>query len=99
MPGCELEQIHYLRTLSNSDAIREGVADAEHVVLIGGSYIGCEVAASLTAIGKRCTIVMQEHATLERGFGELVGRHIQGLLEGVGVTVHGERRAGALRGR
>src|SRR6185437_2930659 len=58
--GCELEQIHYLRTLGNSDAIREGVADAEKVVLIGGSYIACEVAASLTAIGKKCVIVMQE---------------------------------------
>ncbi len=90
VPGCELEQIHYLRTLSNADAIREGVADAEHVVLIGGSYIGCEVAASLTAIGKRCTIVMQERATLERGFGGRVGRHIQGLLESVGVSIHGE---------
>ncbi len=69
VPGCELEQIHYLRTLGNADAIRTGVADAEHVVLIGGSYIGCEVAASLTMVGKRCTIVMQEELTLERGFG------------------------------
>ena len=59
VPGCELEQIHYLRTLSNADAIREGVADAENVVLIGGSYIGCEVAASLTLMGKNATIVMQ----------------------------------------
>ena len=90
VPGCELEGIHYLRTLSNADAIRDDVADAREVVLIGGSYIGCEVAASLTAIGKRCTIVMQERATLQRGFGERVGRHIQGLLEGAGVRVHGE---------
>ncbi|HEY4427909.1 MAG TPA: FAD-dependent oxidoreductase [Solirubrobacteraceae bacterium] len=88
--GCELEQIHYLRTLGNADAIREGVADAERVVLIGGSYIGCEVAASLTAIGKRCTIVMQEKATLERTFGPRAGRFFQGLLEEHGVTVHGE---------
>lgn len=87
--GCHLEQIHYLRTLGNADAIREGVADAEQVVLIGGSYIGCEVAASLTAVGKRCTIVMQEEFTLERGFGGRVGRFIQGLLESHGVTVHG----------
>jgi 3-phenylpropionate/trans-cinnamate dioxygenase ferredoxin reductase subunit len=87
--GCELEQIHYLRTLGNADAIREGVRDAEHVVMIGGSYIGCEVAASLTHIGKRCTIVMQEDATLERGFGARVGRYIQRLLEAHGVTVHG----------
>jgi 3-phenylpropionate/trans-cinnamate dioxygenase ferredoxin reductase subunit len=87
--GCELEQIHYLRTLGNSDAIREGVADAEDVVLIGGSYIGCEVAASLAMMGKRCTIVMQEKTTLERGFGEQAGRFFQGLLEARGITIHG----------
>ncbi|HYM44964.1 MAG TPA: FAD-dependent oxidoreductase [Solirubrobacteraceae bacterium] len=90
VPGCELEEIHYLRTLGNADAIRASVAGAQDVVLIGGSYIGCEVAASLTAIGKRCTIVMQEKATFERGFGERVGRFFQGLLEGAGVKLHGE---------
>jgi len=86
--GCELEQIYYLRTLSNADAIREGVVEGEQVVVIGGSFIGCEVAASLTKIGKRCTMVMQEQATLERGFGARVGGFIQQLLESHGVTVH-----------
>ena len=88
--GCEMEGIYYLRTLGNSDAIREGVAEAEEVVLIGGSYIGCEVAASLSMMGKRATIVMQEQATLERGFGPAAGRFAQRLLEDHGVTVHGE---------
>jgi 3-phenylpropionate/trans-cinnamate dioxygenase ferredoxin reductase subunit len=88
--GCQLEEIHYLRTLGNSDAIRASVADAEQVVLIGGSYIGCEVAASLTMLGKHCTIVMQEGATLERGFGARTGRFFQELLQQHGVTVHGE---------
>ncbi|HVR05888.1 MAG TPA: FAD-dependent oxidoreductase [Solirubrobacteraceae bacterium] len=87
--GCQLEQIHYLRTLGNSDAIRAGVADAERVVLIGGSYIGCEVAASLSMLGKHCTIVMQEEVTLERGFGKQSGRFFQELLEAHGVTIHG----------
>lgn len=87
--GCELEQIHYLRTLGNADAIREGVRDAENVVLIGGSYIGCEVAASMRMMGKQATIVMQEERTLERGFGEQAGRFVQELLEEHGVTVHG----------
>jgi 3-phenylpropionate/trans-cinnamate dioxygenase ferredoxin reductase subunit len=86
--GCELEQIHYLRTLGNSDGIREGVADAEHVVLIGGSFIACEVAASLTKMGKRATIVMQEQVTLERNFGERAGRFFQELLESHGVSFH-----------
>ncbi len=89
--GCELEQIHYLRTLGNADAIREGVKDAEHVVLIGGSYIGCEVAASLSMMGnKRATIVMQEGRTLERGFGKQAGGFVQELLEAHGVSVHSE---------
>ncbi len=58
--GCQLENIHYLRTLGNADTIKQGVADASEVVLIGGSYIGTEVAASLTKLGKHCTIVMLE---------------------------------------
>jgi 3-phenylpropionate/trans-cinnamate dioxygenase ferredoxin reductase component len=87
--GCHLEEIHYLRTLGNADAIRASVADAERIVLIGGSYIGCEVAASLTMLGKHCTIVMQEEITLQRGFGAQTGRVFQELLEDHGVTIHG----------
>jgi 3-phenylpropionate/trans-cinnamate dioxygenase ferredoxin reductase component len=87
--GCELEQIHYLRTLGNADAIRAGVADAEEIVLIGGSFIACEVAASLTMLGKNCTLVMQEEITLERVFGPHVGRFFHQLLEGHGVRIHG----------
>jgi 3-phenylpropionate/trans-cinnamate dioxygenase ferredoxin reductase component len=86
--GCELEQIQYLRTLGNADAIREGVADAEEVVLIGGSFIACEVAASLTLLGKHATIVMQEQVTLERNFGPRAGRFFQELLESHGVSFH-----------
>ncbi len=88
--GCDLEQIYYLRTLGNSDAIREGVADAERVVLIGGSFIACEVAASLTLMGKRCEVVMQEQATFERNFGQETGRFFQQLLEGHGVVFHAD---------
>ncbi len=86
--GCHLEGIHYLRTLGNADAIRADVAEHEHVVLIGGSYIACEVAASLTAIGKSCTIVMQEEVTLERGFGPTAGRFFEDLLREHGVVIH-----------
>ncbi|HEY3865510.1 MAG TPA: FAD-dependent oxidoreductase [Solirubrobacteraceae bacterium] len=88
--GCELEEIHYLRTLGNADAIRESVGDAENVVLIGGSYIGCEVAASMTMLGKKATIVMQEERTLERGFGKQAGRFVEELLKEHGVRIHGE---------
>ncbi len=88
--GGELEGIHYLRTLGNADTIRAD-ADGRKVVLIGGSYIGCEVAASLTASDHAtCQIVMQEAITLERGFGAAAGRFFQSRLEQHGVVVHGE---------
>ena len=67
--GGQRKGIHYLRALGNADAIRRDIQQAEHVVLIGGSYIGTEVAATLTALGKQCTIVMQEEVVLERTFG------------------------------
>ena len=56
-PGCELEGIHYLRTLGNSDTIREDAA-GKRVVLVGGSYIASEVAASIrtTSTASRATI-------------------------------------------
>jgi len=88
--GCELEEIHYLRTLGNADAIRASVEDAENVVLIGGSYIGCEVAASMSMLGKKATIVMQEERTLERGFGKQAGRFVEELLKAHGVSIHSE---------
>jgi 3-phenylpropionate/trans-cinnamate dioxygenase ferredoxin reductase subunit len=85
--GTQLDGIHYLRALGNADALRRDVADAERVVCVGGSYIGCEVAATLTAQGKRCTIVLQEEEPLERGFGLQVGGWARALLEDHGVEV------------
>jgi 3-phenylpropionate/trans-cinnamate dioxygenase ferredoxin reductase subunit len=83
--GAELEGIHYLRALGNADSIRGDVEDAAEVVLVGGSYIACEVAASLTANGKRCTLVMQEELPLSRGFGDTAGRFFGDLLREHGV--------------
>jgi len=87
VPGAELEGIHYLRALANADAIRADAAEAERVVLVGGSYIACEVAASLTQLGKRCTMVMAEDAPLSLGFGEQVGGYVAGLLRSRGIEL------------
>ena len=96
--GSDLEGIHYLRAFGNADAIREGIAGSERIVLIGGSYIGAEVAASLTEIGTRCTILMQEETVLERSFGPEVGRFFQGVLEDHGVVVQGGDELGSFEG-
>ena len=87
--GAGVDGIHYLRAFGNSDAIREEAREAGRVVLIGGSYIGCEVAASLTTLGVECTIVMMEDVAFANSFGDEVGRFLQGRLEENGVQVIG----------
>jgi 3-phenylpropionate/trans-cinnamate dioxygenase ferredoxin reductase component len=96
--GAENEGIHYLRAFGNADAIRADAEAAEHVVLVGGSYIGCEVAASLTARGTKCTIVAMEDVALSRTFGEDAGRWFQRQLEANGVTFHGGETLSAFEG-
>ena len=87
--GSDLDGIHYLRALGNADSIRSDTENAEHVVLVGGSYIATEVAATLTSLGRKCTLVMQEEVALERTFGKTAGGYFQKVLTDHGVEVHG----------
>jgi 3-phenylpropionate/trans-cinnamate dioxygenase ferredoxin reductase subunit len=85
--GAQLSGIHYLRTLGNSDAIRSDALEAERVVLVGGSYIACEVAATLTTLGRHCTLVMLEDAPLSAHFGATAGEFFGALLRDHGVEL------------
>ena len=96
--GCALDGIHYLRAFGNSDSIRDDTDSAGHVVLIGGSYIGCEVAASLVTRGKRCTVVMMEDVALSSGFGEEAGRYFQDVMEAKGIEFIGGDALGVFEG-
>jgi 3-phenylpropionate/trans-cinnamate dioxygenase ferredoxin reductase component len=96
--GAGLDGIHYLRVFGNSDAIREDAEGADHVVLIGGSYIGSEVAASLTAKGTGCTIVMMEDVAMSRAFGDEVGRFFHDVLASHGVELVGGEELEAFEG-
>ena len=86
-----------VRQLGLDSRGREGAE--KRAVLIGGSYIGCEVAASLTEMGVKCTIVMLEDVALSTGFGEEAGRFFQGVLESKGVEFVGGASLGLVRGR
>jgi 3-phenylpropionate/trans-cinnamate dioxygenase ferredoxin reductase component len=87
--GADLDGIHYLRAFGNADSLREDALAAGRVVLIGGSYIGCELAATLTGLGVSCSLLMQEDVVLERVLGRSVGGWVQRRLEERGVEVHG----------
>ena len=87
--GAQLDGIHYLRALGNAGALRRDAQDAERIVIVGGSYIATEVAASLTSMGHDCTMVMKERLPLERTFGERIGRLVAGELAARGVDILG----------
>jgi len=86
--GAQLDGIHYLRTMRNADALEKELESAERVALIGGSYIGTELAATLTKRGKQCELMMLEAVTHERFYGPEVGRFFQDILVEHGVKVH-----------
>jgi 3-phenylpropionate/trans-cinnamate dioxygenase ferredoxin reductase component len=98
LEGAENEGIHYLRAYGNADAIRADAEAAERVVLVGGSYIAAEVAASLAATGTDCTMVAVEAVALSRTFGNDAGRFFQEGLEAHGVTFVGGESASAFEG-
>jgi 3-phenylpropionate/trans-cinnamate dioxygenase ferredoxin reductase subunit len=96
--GDDLDGIHYLRTFGNADAIRADALETGHAVMVGGSYIGTEVAATLTALGVRCSIVCQEEITLERVYGKEVGRFFHRVLAEHGVEIHGSDEVARFEG-
>ena len=97
--GAQLDGIHYIRALGNADTLRRDVDDVERVVCVGGSYIGSEVAATLTELGKRVTVVMQEAHPLERQFGTRAGERFRGSSRRTASRSSARTRSSASRRR
>ena len=88
IPGGSLPHVHYLRTLSDSRAIIAAAEKSKRAVVIGASFIGLEVAASLRSRGLSVDVVAPEKVPLERVLGGEIGRFIQKKHESEGVVFH-----------
>jgi len=88
IPGATASQIHYLRTFADSRAIVAKTATAKCAVVVGASFIGLEVAASLRARGIAVHVVGPESVPLERVLGRDVGGLVRDLHESHGVAFH-----------
>jgi 3-phenylpropionate/trans-cinnamate dioxygenase ferredoxin reductase component len=73
IPGGELDGVHYLRSVRDSDALRERLGRGGALVVVGAGWIGAEVAASARQQGLAVTVVEPSSVPLERVLGAELG--------------------------
>jgi 3-phenylpropionate/trans-cinnamate dioxygenase ferredoxin reductase subunit len=103
LPGAELPGVHYLRTLDESLDLGARLREGARVVLVGGGYIGMEVAATARGRGCQVTVVELQDRVMARVVPDEIGRYLEGvhrdkgveILTGLGVESF-ERRGGDL---
>lgn len=96
LPGMDLPHVFTLRTTSDCRAIIARAKDAKRAVVMGASFIGLEVAASLRTRGIAVTVVAPEKIPMERVLGAEMGKFVRALHEEHGVVFQLEDSATAI---
>jgi 3-phenylpropionate/trans-cinnamate dioxygenase ferredoxin reductase subunit len=87
IPGTDLTGVHTLRTLADSDRLRDALARDERWVIIGGGWIGLEVAAAARSAGRHVTVLEYGPLPLQRVLGDRLARHFLDLHLDNGVDL------------
>ncbi len=96
VPGAELAGVHYLRTAADVDRLRAEFAPGRRVVVIGGGYIGLEVAATCREAGLEVTVLEAAARVMSRVVAPVVSSFYQGEHARHGVHIHLDARVDAL---
>lgn len=85
--GCELEGIHYLKNLTDARRLRDKLASVSRIAIVGGGFIGLEVAASCRKLGIDVTVIERANAPLSRVLGPSMGEFIANVHRSKGVDL------------
>ncbi|MDJ0448703.1 FAD-dependent oxidoreductase [Methylocystis sp. JR02] len=88
IPGADRPNVFYLRQLADADRIAAACGGASRAAVVGASFIGLEVAASLRTRGLAVDVIAPEAVPMARILGPELGAHIQRLHESHGVVFH-----------
>ena len=98
VPGADLDGVHYLRTIVDSDALRERLTQGGRLVVIGAGWIGIEIAASARQAGMDVTVIAPDKLPLARILGDELGTIYRDLHVEHGVTFRLGESVAALEG-
>ena len=96
--GGPLAGVLSLRSIADARAIRELAGKVEDVVILGGGFIGLEIAATLAAGGRRVTVVEAQERLLARAVAPEISAHVAERLAGFGVRVLMRTTLGRIEG-
>jgi 3-phenylpropionate/trans-cinnamate dioxygenase ferredoxin reductase subunit len=97
--GNDLPGVFTLRTIENADAIREAAKQGQRALVVGGSFIGSEVAASLVQLGLDVTMVFLESRLLESIAPEELSAWLHAKYQAEGVRILSDATLECLKGR
>lgn len=98
VPGAGLGKVHYLRSLEDSKSIRQSSEGVKQAVVIGGGFIGMEVAAVLAQKGIEVTMVLNEDRIWKRFFSPEMSEFFESYYSGKGVRFAKNTTIKELRG-
>lgn len=86
-PGADADGVQLLRTKADADALRPRLREGAHVVVVGGGWIGLEVAASARSRGAHASVVLRGRLPLEKVLGPVLGEYYAGVHRAHGTDI------------
>jgi 3-phenylpropionate/trans-cinnamate dioxygenase ferredoxin reductase subunit len=96
--GEDLSGVFYLRTVDDSERLREAIRHAGRMVVVGGGFIGAEVAASATQMNTEVTLLEVAETIWTRAVGPRLGRFFEEFLRDRGVNVRVRTKVARVEG-
>ncbi len=99
LPGADFPNVHYLRTLQDCEAILHSCEEGGRAVIIGGGFIGMEVAATLAQRDMEVTVIHQEAVALEHALGRAAANILMDTHRQQGIVFHSKTRVSSIQGK